>query len=132
MTDPTPNAEGEIKNVYPKDDKAGARELVAQAKEAGVTFSPDPDKATRWQPTPDGDVGSYTDDDAIIRQKLIDAEIPGAKIEFDPAEADRAGAFVEDALSEEDARAAEEGLEPPAPAPVPTKGALFALARAKN
>jgi hypothetical protein len=79
----------------------------------------------------DGDVGSHTDDDAIIRQKLIDAEIPGAVIEFDPAEADRAGAFVEDALSEEDARAAEDGLEPPAPAPAPTKGALFALARAK-
>lgn len=69
--------------------------------------------------------------DAIIRQKLIDAEIPGAVIEFDPEEADRAGAFVEDALSEEDARAAEDGLEPDAPTPT-RAGALLALARTKN
>ncbi|TKW64686.1 MAG: conjugal transfer protein [Paracoccus denitrificans] len=76
-------------------------------------------------------MGSHTVDDAVIRQKLIDAEIPGAVIEFDPEEADRAGAFVEDALSEEDARAAEDGLEPPAPSSN-RNGALLALARAKN
>jgi hypothetical protein len=69
--------------------------------------------------------------DAIIRQKLMDAEIPGAVIEFDPEEADRAGAFVEDALSEEDARAAEDGLEPAAPAPTATRS-LLTLARVKN
>jgi len=69
--------------------------------------------------------------DAIIRQKLIDAEIPGAVIEFDPEEADRAGAFVEDALSEEDARAAEDGLEPPVTRSNRT-GALLALARANK
>ena len=69
--------------------------------------------------------------DAIIRQKLIDAEIPGAVIEFDPEEADRAGAFVEDAMSEEDARAAEDGLEPAATSSNRT-GALLALARANK
>lgn len=50
--------------------------------------------------------------DELVRRKLIDAEVPGAVIDFDPDEADRAGAFVEDALSEEDARAAEEGADP--------------------
>lgn len=38
----------------------------------------------------------------VLQEKLADAEIPGAQIEFDPAEADEAGAFIEDALSEQD------------------------------
>jgi hypothetical protein len=38
-----------------------------------------------------------------IREKLIDAMTPGYQVEFDPIEADRAGAFEEDALSEADA-----------------------------
>ena len=38
-----------------------------------------------------------------IIQKLTDAMVPGAMVEFDPEEAERAGAFVEDALSESDA-----------------------------
>lgn len=47
-------------------------------------------------------------DDALsaaeaLREKLIDALIPGYQAEFDPEEAERAGAFVEDALSEPDA-----------------------------
>ena len=47
-------------------------------------------------------------DDALstteaLREKLIDALIPGYQVEFDPEEAERAGAFVEDALSEPDA-----------------------------
>ncbi len=40
---------------------------------------------------------------AILREKLIDALTPGYQAEFDPDEADQVGAFVEDALSEEDA-----------------------------
>lgn len=40
---------------------------------------------------------------AALREKLADAEIPGFQVEFDPFEAELAGAFVEDALSEEDA-----------------------------
>jgi len=47
-------------------------------------------------------------DDALsaaeaLREKLSDALIPGYQVEFDPEEAERAGAFVEDALSEPDA-----------------------------
>ena len=38
----------------------------------------------------------------VLQEKLADAEIPGAQIEFDPDEAEKVGAFVEDALSEQD------------------------------
>ena len=41
--------------------------------------------------------------DAAFLEKLADAQIPGYQAEFDPDEAERAGAFVEDALSEQDA-----------------------------
>lgn len=40
---------------------------------------------------------------AALREKLADAATPGYQAEFDPEEAERAGAFVEDALSEQDA-----------------------------
>jgi hypothetical protein len=39
----------------------------------------------------------------IVSEKLGDAETPGFVAEFDPDEAERAGAFNEDALSEADA-----------------------------
>lgn len=39
----------------------------------------------------------------VVREKLADAQTPGYQAEFDPEEAERAGAFVEDALSEVDA-----------------------------
>lgn len=39
----------------------------------------------------------------IIQEKLLDAEIPGFQAEFYPLEAERLGAFTEDALSEQDA-----------------------------
>lgn len=45
--------------------------------------------------------GNTTD---VISEKLIDAMTPGVEVEFDPLEAEQAGAFVEDALSELDAR----------------------------
>jgi hypothetical protein len=38
-----------------------------------------------------------------LREKLLDALTPGYQAEFDPDEAEQAGAFVEDALSEQDA-----------------------------
>jgi hypothetical protein len=41
--------------------------------------------------------------DSVIQEKLLDAEIPGFQAEFDPIEAERLGAFKEDALSERDA-----------------------------
>ena len=39
----------------------------------------------------------------VLAEKLADAMVPGAIVEFDPEEAERAGAFIEDALSEGDA-----------------------------
>ncbi len=41
--------------------------------------------------------------DVVLREKLVDMTTPGYQVEFDPEEAERVGAFVEDALSEEDA-----------------------------
>ena len=38
-----------------------------------------------------------------LRDKLTDALTPGYQVEFDPDEAEKAGAFAEDALSEQDA-----------------------------
>lgn len=38
-----------------------------------------------------------------LSEKLLDALTPGLHVEFDPEEAAKAGAFIEDALSEEDA-----------------------------
>ena len=46
----------------------------------------------------------------VLREKLTDAETPGYQVEFDPLEADRAGAFVEDALTEADAAASDADL----------------------
>lgn len=40
---------------------------------------------------------------AIISESMDDASIPGVIIEVDPEEADRLGAFEEDALDEETA-----------------------------
>lgn len=40
---------------------------------------------------------------AALREKCIDILIPGYEAEFDPDEAEQAGAFVEEALSAEDA-----------------------------
>lgn len=42
------------------------------------------------------------DKDALY-EKLIDAQTPGLTIVFDPDEASRAGAFIEDALSIDEA-----------------------------
>ena len=41
--------------------------------------------------------------DEVIDEKLSDMETPGFEAEFNAAEAERLGAFEEDALSEEDA-----------------------------
>lgn len=48
--------------------------------------------------------------DISVAAKLSDAATPGAIVSFDPDEAERAGAFVEDALSADEASEAEEGL----------------------
>lgn len=64
------------------------------------------------QPTPETDnpaelVSGVADP---IREKLNDALTPGYQAEFDPEEAERAGAFVEDALTEQDAAASTDDL----------------------
>lgn len=41
-----------------------------------------------------------------VNAKLADLDTPGAVVEMDPEEAELAGAFVEDALSVDDAREA--------------------------
>lgn len=41
--------------------------------------------------------------DQVVNEKLIDAQTPGFQAEFSAREAEIAGAFEEDALSEEDA-----------------------------
>lgn len=38
-----------------------------------------------------------------LAEKLVDALTPGLHVEFDPDEASAVGAFIEDALSEDDA-----------------------------
>ena len=53
-----------------------------------------------------GEGGSWDDREAmaaVIAEKLIDMETPGFEAEFDPLEAERLGAFKEDALTEQDA-----------------------------
>ncbi|WP_347990331.1 conjugal transfer protein TraD [Methylomonas sp. AM2-LC] len=42
--------------------------------------------------------------ESVFKEKLLDAQTPGFEVEFDPAEAEQAGAFEEDALSEADAK----------------------------
>lgn len=49
------------------------------------------------------DEKAFLDLRAAVLKKLADAETPGLQVEFDPEEAEMAGAFVEDALSAEDA-----------------------------
>jgi hypothetical protein len=49
-------------------------------------------------------VDGVDSDSSTLIEKLSDAETtPGFEAEFDPEEADKAGAFVEDAISEQDA-----------------------------
>lgn len=66
---------------------------------------------------PTGILDDQANANAALREKLVDALTPGYVVEMDPDEADRAGAFVEDALSEAEASASTDdlldALEPP-------------------
>ena len=55
------------------------------------------------RPPIDAETNNPDIQEQVIQEKLLDAEIPGFQAEFDPLEAERLGAFTEDALSEEDA-----------------------------
>ena len=50
------------------------------------------------KPASDDDLSAALD--ALVRDKLADAATPGFEVEFDPDEAEHAGAFVEDAREE--------------------------------
>ena len=68
-----------------------------------VTFAEradDPANAAGDQANAAGDQANAA---GALREKLLDAMTPGYQAEFDPDEAEQAGAFVEDALSEQDA-----------------------------
>jgi aspartyl-tRNA synthetase len=49
---------------------------------------------------------AMTQQELVVREKFVDMDTPGFMAEFTPDEADEAGFFVEDALSQEDALAA--------------------------
>ena len=55
------------------------------------------------RPPIDAETNNPDIQEQVIQEKLLDAEIPGFQAEFDPLEAERLGAFTEDALSEQDA-----------------------------
>ena len=55
------------------------------------------------RPPIDAETNNPDIQEQVIQEKQLDAEIPGFQAEFDPLEAERLGAFKEDALSEEDA-----------------------------
>ena len=50
-----------------------------------------------------GDLDDQANAVDVVAEKLKDALTPRYQAEFDPEEAEHAGAFVEDALSEQDA-----------------------------
>lgn len=62
-------------------------------------------------PTVDSTTTHVIDDAAnqrsVIDEKILDATVPGVQIEFTPDEAQYAGAFSEDALTEQDAMASQ-------------------------
>jgi hypothetical protein len=53
--------------------------------------------------TVDTELELVSDTVDIVAVKLLDAMVPGAVVDFDPDEAERIGAFNEDALNEADA-----------------------------
>lgn len=58
---------------------------------------------THTDQDPDITFDPAADAQAALEEKLADLELPGFIVEFDPDEAERAGAFEEDALTEADA-----------------------------
>lgn len=87
--------------------------------EPNPDFDPDPDATAA--DAREAAVGTTSDTirdtiAATISAKFVDAMTPGYRVEFDPFEAERAGAFVEDALSEADAFESQlERIEPAVP-----------------
>ena len=55
------------------------------------------------RPPIDAETNNPDIQEQVIQEKQLDAEIQGFQAEFDPLEAERLGAFKEDALTEQDA-----------------------------
>ena len=51
---------------------------------------------------PDTEIETLSDNELLL-SKLRDAQTPGSEVEFDPEEAEKAGFFIETAMSEDDA-----------------------------
>jgi hypothetical protein len=79
--------------------------LIAQGSDEAKAAADELQRGTlpSVEPEHSAEFGDEANAAAVLRQKLGDAETPGFQAEFDPDEAARAGAFVEDALSEADA-----------------------------
>ena len=58
-------------------------------------------------------VDDYANATEALREKMVDALTPGFQVELDPDEAERVGAFAEDALSDQDAQESIEDLAEP-------------------
>lgn len=71
-----------------------------------ITIEDLPEIALQGVPAIDGNAAGA----AALREKLTDALTPGYQAEFDPEEAERAGAFREDALNELDAAGSSDDL----------------------
>ncbi len=71
-----------------------------------ITIEDLPEIALQGVPTIDDTAAGA----AALREKLADALTPGYQAEFDPEEAERAGAFREDALNELDAAGSTDDL----------------------
>lgn len=68
-----------------------------------------PEKAPQTEPA---QANANADEvQAVVREKFLDALTPGFQAEFDPEEAECAGAFVEDALDETDALTSSDDLK---------------------
>lgn len=55
-------------------------------------------------------VDDYANATEALRDKMVDALTPGFQVELDPDEAEHVGAFVEDALGDQDAQESTEDL----------------------
>ena len=79
--------------------------IVSRFKASFALFSPGDERENRMGSNNDESFifNDQANSAQVLQEKLADAEIPGAQIEFDPDEAEKVGAFVEDALSEQDA-----------------------------
>jgi len=76
-------------------------------KSTGKTSIEEPSETTLQDVPAIDDIAAAA---AALREKLVDTQTPGYQAEFDPEEAERAGAFFEEALTEADAEGSSDDL----------------------